>query len=58
MFAQIKISQSVATVFETRQHVPTVRERGKRVAALFEAGQDNMVIPAGAKQFVPGIEEQ
>ena len=58
MFAQIKISQRLAIVFKTRQHVPTVREPRKRIAALFQTGQDNMVIPARDKQFVAGIEKK
>ena len=58
MFAQIEISQRLAAVFKTRQRVPTVRERGKRVATLFQTGQDNMVSIDRAGQFVACIEEK
>ncbi len=58
MFAQIEVSQWLATVFKTRPHIPTVRERRKRVAALFQTGQPNMVSIAGAEQFASGIKQK
>ena len=58
MVAQIEISQRLATMFKTRQHVPTVREPRKRIAALLQTGQENVVSVARADQFVSGIEKK